>query len=84
MDKSAINRITIVWLLLVVATMVSFESVVIGQGRAARAAVLAIAFTKATIVGREFMELRHAPRWMLWLFQAWAVIVCTVLEALVW
>lgn len=78
------NRTSIVWMLLVLATLVSFESVMIGHGRAARAIVLLIAFTKATFVGREFMELRHAPRWMLWSFQAWAVLVCTALVALFW
>ncbi|WP_371433381.1 cytochrome C oxidase subunit IV family protein [Novosphingobium sp.] len=78
------NRISIVWLLLVLATLVSFESVMIGHGRAARAIVLVITFTKATFVGREFIELRHAPAWMLWLFQAWAAIVCGALVVLFW
>ena len=78
------RRISVVWLLLVMATLVSFESVVLGHGRAARTIVLVITFTKATVVGREFMELRHAPLWMLALFQTWAVIVCTALVVLVW
>jgi hypothetical protein len=78
------NRISIVWLILVLATLVSFESVVLGHSPAARTIVLAITFAKATVVGREFMELRYAPAWMLWLFQGWAMIVCAVLIALVW
>jgi hypothetical protein len=78
------NRISIVWLLLVLATLVSFESVVIGHGRVARTIVLVIAFAKATFVGREFIELRHAPAWMLWMFQTWAVIVCAALVVLFW
>ncbi len=78
------DRISIVWLLLVVATLVSFESVMIGNGRAARTIILVIAFAKATFVGREFIELRHAPAWMLWTFQAWAAIVCTALIVLFW
>ena len=78
------SRISLVWLLLVLATLVSFESVVIGHGPAARTIVLLITFTKATFVGREFIELRHAPGWMLWMFQSWAVIVCTALVVLFW
>lgn len=78
------NRISFVWLLLVLATFVSFESMMIGHGRAGRAIVLIITFTKATFVGREFIELRLAPTWMLWLFQAWAAIVCAALVALFW
>lgn len=78
------NRVTLVWLLLVGATLISFESGTSGHSRGARAFVLAIAFAKAVAVGREFMELREAPRWMLLAFQAWAAIICAVLVALVW
>jgi hypothetical protein len=78
------NRISLVWLLLVAATFVSFESVVIGHGHAARTIVLLITFIKITLVGREFIELRHAPGWMLWSFQAWALAVCAALIVLFW
>ncbi len=78
------NRISIVWLLLVLATLVSFESGVTGHGRAARTIVLLIAFTKVIFVGREFIELRRAPVWMLWMFQTWAVTVCAALVVLFW
>ena len=44
--------------------------------------ILVIAFTKVLLVGREFMELRHAPRWLLWGFQSWAILTCLVLIAL--
>ena len=57
------NRVTLVWLLLVGATLISFESGTSGHSRSARAIVLAIAFAKAVAVGRAFMELRDAPRW---------------------
>ena len=78
------SRTSLVWLLLVLATFVSFESMVIGHGRAARTIVLVITFTKVIFVGREFIELRHAPVWMLWMFQTWAVVVCIALVVLFW
>jgi hypothetical protein len=31
------------------------------------------------MVGREFMELRHAPPLLLWLFQGWAALTCLAL-----
>ena len=56
------TRATAVWALLVAATLAlwwlgSGE----GDGRAASAAILAIAFLKVHLVGRHFMELRTAP-----------------------
>ncbi|WP_257542106.1 cytochrome C oxidase subunit IV family protein [Sphingobium sp. CFD-1] len=41
-----------------------------------------MAFAKVLLVGREFMELRHAPPLLLWLFQLWAVVTCVVLIVL--
>jgi len=82
--RLAIDRITLVWLLLVAATLVSFESTILGGETIARALVIVIAFAKVLAVGREFMELRHAPLVLLWLFQAWVAIVCVVLLVLLW
>lgn len=78
------RRISLVWLFLVIATLASFESSGLVDERGVRAIVLLIAFAKVLLVGREFMELRHAPAWMLWLFQAWVAIVCLTLQILVW
>lgn len=80
------SRPTLIWILLVLATLVSFESMQLGNegARAGRAAILVIAFTKVLLVGREFMELRHAPALLLWLFQAWVAVVCAALLVLFW
>ena len=82
--RIAIDRITLVWLLLVAATLVSFESTIFGGENIARALVIVIAFAKVLAVGREFMELRDAPLALLWLFQAWVAIVCAALLVLTW
>lgn len=78
------SRPTLIWLLLVAASLLSFESMLLGGGgaRLARSAILIIAFAKVLLVGREFMELRHAPPLLRNLFQAWAIIVCGVLLVL--
>ncbi|PZU08347.1 MAG: hypothetical protein DI606_15335 [Sphingobium sp.] len=76
------NRITLIWAILVVATFLSFETMTLGSASLLRSLILIIAFSKALLVGREFMELRHAPPMMLWMFQAWAVVTCLVLIVL--
>ena len=73
------SRFTLVWIALVAATVLSFETTILGQAGVGRAAILVIAFAKVLLVGREFMELRHAPPLLLWLFQGWVVAVCAVL-----
>jgi hypothetical protein len=73
------SRITRVWALLVAATLLSFETMVLGNPDLARSMILVIAFAKVLMVGREFMELRHAPPLLLWLFQGWAALTCAVL-----
>ncbi|WP_404476514.1 hypothetical protein [Novosphingobium sp. BL-52-GroH] len=42
-------------------------------------ATLPILRSRFLLVGREFMELRHAPPLLLWLFQGWVVAVCAML-----
>lgn len=76
------NRITSVWAILVAATFLSFETMSMGSAALLRTFILIIAFTKVWLVGREFMELRHAPPLLLWTFQAWVVITGAVLIAL--
>jgi cytochrome c oxidase subunit IV len=46
------------------------------------AAILIIAFTKVFVVGRSFMELRHAAPVLHSLFALWCVIACAALIAL--
>ena len=73
------TRITLVWALLVGATLFSFETQTLGGAAVARTVILVIAFAKVLMVGREFMELRHAPPLLLWLFQGWAALTCLAL-----
>ncbi|MCC6296345.1 MAG: cytochrome C oxidase subunit IV family protein [Pseudomonadales bacterium] len=82
------RRITLIWLLLMLATLLSWQ---LGHGAApgtqrggASIAILLIALVKARFVFLEFMELRGAP-WPLRLaFEAWAVLVGVALIALYW
>ncbi|WP_336971212.1 cytochrome C oxidase subunit IV family protein [Sphingobium aromaticiconvertens] len=76
------NRITLVWAMLVAATLLSFESMSLGSASVARALILLIAFTKVLLLGREFMELRHAPPFLLCLFQGWVLVTCVTLLVL--
>jgi hypothetical protein len=72
------SRFTIFWLLLVAATLLSFESSFQGA-KIAGVAIIGIGLFKAWIVGREFMELRDAPLWLRSLFEAWVLVLGAVL-----
>jgi hypothetical protein len=76
------NRAILVWTILVAATFLSFETMIVGRDGTARCVILIVAFAKVTVVGREFMELRHAPKYLLWPFQAWVVALATALIVL--
>lgn len=76
------SRIMVVWALLVAATLLSFETMAIGNARIGGGLILLIAFAKVLLVGREFMELRLAPPPLLWLFQGWAAATGTILFVL--
>lgn len=76
------SRTTLVWTILIAATFLSFETMALGNAFLLRSAILVIAFTKVLLVGREFMELRHAPRLLLWTFQIWTIMTCVVLIVL--
>jgi hypothetical protein len=86
------NRATAVWAVLVAATALSWESVHLDGGADDRAidhrlitvAVMVVAFVKVRFIGREFMELRHAPAVLRRLFEAWLVIVCLAILAVYW
>lgn len=79
------HRITLIWLLLVAATVLSWE---VGHGigisdiRVAGAVILAVAFIKVRLVAFEFMELRHAPWFMRIAADAWIVVILGVLLTL--
>ena len=79
-------RPVLVWAVLTAATAAGWW---IGTGhgvpgRAAAALVVVIAFSKIHVVGREFMELRHAPPALRWAFYAWVALaggICLFLVA---
>jgi caa(3)-type oxidase subunit IV len=80
---AAPGRVAVVWLVLLAATLLSWESAhSAGEYRLASTVVLLIAFLKARLIGLEFMELRAAPRVLRFIFEAWVVAACGTLVAL--
>lgn len=78
------DRVTLVWLLLIVATLASW---ILGVGHElpdewAAIGILCIAFAKVHCVGAYFMELRHAPVALRVVFSAWNVVVALMLIGL--
>jgi hypothetical protein len=71
-------RTTFVWLVLIVATGVTWW---LGTGHAGHGTtwevpvLISVAFAKAYLVGDEFMELRHAPVPLRMAFGAWTIAV---------
>jgi Prokaryotic Cytochrome C oxidase subunit IV len=79
------RRVTAVWLVLLAATLFSWESArSSGDYRLATSAVLLIAFLKARLIGLEFMELRTAPLQLRLIFEGWTVFACIGLLAFYW
>jgi hypothetical protein len=77
MDSSSKVRSTEVWLLLVAATCLSWW---LGTDHTLYAnvtapVVLVVAFGKAWLVTRSFMELQHAPLVLRRLFDIWILVV---------
>jgi len=68
------HRTTVIWLLLVFATAGSW---VLGSENRGTALML-VAFIKVRLVGLHFMELRSAPLALRTLFEAYVVVVFTV------
>jgi len=79
------TRISAVWLLLVVATTISWY---LDQGQAAGGmqyasiAILVIAFVKVRYVISEFMETRFAPLPLRLAGDSWCILVCGLLIAM--
>ncbi len=77
------SRITLVWLLLIGLTLLSWwlgTNHGLGADRhtAAAIVVMVVAFAKVRLVGRYFMELRDAPRPLLLVFELYCAGVCAV------
>jgi cytochrome c oxidase subunit IV len=81
MEELFRQRITVVWLGLVVATLISWQlgvEDVFDDTVAltlATVAVLGVAFVKIRFVGLDVMEIRHAPRVLRLVFYVWMVAV---------
>ena len=70
-----------VWAFLVLLTVGSFWLGVdhgLGTARAALTPILVIALVKVWLVGRYFMELRHAPPWLRNVVDGWLAITAAV------
>jgi len=80
------SRLTLVWLLLVVATLISWglgHGLGIADHRLAAAAVIMVALVKARFMIMEFMEIRHAPGWFKLAGEAWSAGLAAALAALI-
>jgi heme/copper-type cytochrome/quinol oxidase subunit 4 len=75
------SRITIIWFVLIVATLISWK---IGTDHGVHAhlatvIVVLVAFIKVRFVGLYFMELREAPLPLRGIFEGYCLVVCTTL-----
>jgi len=72
-----LNTSTVVWLLLLLSTMVSWwvGGSTVQSAQVGSAIVLTVAFFKVHLVGMYFMEIKHAPLPLRMVFQAWGLIV---------
>lgn len=79
------SRITLVWALLVGATLLSWElghGMGIHDARVAGSLILVVAMIKVRFVMLDFMEIRHAPAWMRASAEIWTVALAALLVAL--
>lgn len=79
------SRITLIWALLVGATLVSWElghGVGVHDTRVAGSLVLVVAMIKVRFVVLDFMEVRHAPVWMRAAAEVWTLLLAALLVAL--
>lgn len=85
MKSLLISRYTLIWCLLILTTILSWE---FGHGlgfsdvRHASIAIIVLSFIKARFVILDFMEVRHAPLPIRCISEAWVVLVCAGLLAL--
>lgn len=90
MPFSFLLRINVVWLLLVVATILSFAMewlIDIGDGSLSRYSaipILAIAFIKVRFVILDFMELRDSPIVLRLVNELWIIATGAILIYIFW
>lgn len=73
------NRISLVWLGLIAATVLSLllgAEDVVSDAKLASVLVIVIAFVKVRFVGLYFMELRNAPTPLRLVFEGYCAVVC--------
>ena len=82
------RKITFVWLVLILATALSWQ---LGHGFGfgdrytyATVAIVIIAFIKVRLVFLDFMELRHAPLPLRLVFESWTLVVGGTIIACYW
>jgi hypothetical protein len=76
-------RSTVVWIVLVVATIVSWAvGSEHGTGSAIAVVVLGVAVFKVRYVGLDFMELRQAPLLLRGMFEVYCVVLWCVLAGM--
>lgn len=78
------SRTTLIWLLLVAATLLSWKmrhEVGILDVRLAGVAIIAVTFIKVRLVIFDFMEIRSAPAWMRWIGDGWVALIAGLLIA---
>jgi caa(3)-type oxidase subunit IV len=75
------NRISLVWLALIVLTLISWRVGTDGgfTPKLATVIVLIVAFFKVRLVGLYFMELREAPIQLRMILEGYCLVVCTTL-----
>jgi hypothetical protein len=75
------DRTSIVWLVLVVATLASWMlgSEDAGAARMGSCAILLIAFIKVRLIGRHFMEIKDSPRTLRIAFDIYVIVSWSLL-----
>jgi Prokaryotic Cytochrome C oxidase subunit IV len=87
--NSALLRISLTWLVLVVLTLASWsamEDAAFGGSVAAAwdTGLVVVAFVKVWLIGMQFMEIRRAPMPLVLLFHTWLIGAAGVLIGLCW
>ena len=81
------SRLSLVWLILIVITSASWlfgKEMDIHDVSYSSMAIIALTFIKARLVILDFMELRHALKWMRLAAKIWCIAVATGLCSLLW
>ena len=88
MSRTWLDRVGLVWLGLIAATLCTWQlgadhQLTPGLARVTAGTVVAIAFVKVRFVGMHFMDLRSAPTALRLAFDTWTVVIGGTAIALV-